>query len=315
MDRITPWLSVLMPVYNGARFLAQALNSVVMQRDERVEVVLVDDGSTDNSVAIAQSFADKLPISIISQAPSGNWLRGTNRALDAARGTFVSVLHQDDFWADNRVATLFDAMHTNQAVGMCCHPVRFVDDESRILGTLNAPLSNGVNTSDQVLPRLLVQNFLGMPSPLVRRSIAVDVGGFDESLWYTADWDLWLKVSAVAPVLYVDQALASFRIHAESQTITRSDDSARFREQLERCYERHAMELERRGLLSATVANASRLSMEFNIALAARAHRQMVDWSRVTRATSKAGVRGAAWYVRNSRIRERLWARLRLRLS
>ncbi len=69
------------------------------------------------------------------------------------------------------------------------------------------PAEGGRLDSDIVVPRLLVQNFLAMPAPLVRREAMLQVGGMDDTLWYAADWDLWLKLAALGPTLYVPQAL------------------------------------------------------------------------------------------------------------
>lgn len=302
-----------MPVYNGHRYLARALQSVVDQHSKDVEVIVVDDGSTDDSVTIARGFTHALPLTIVTQEPTGNWLCGTNRALREARGTFISVLHQDDAWLPTRISELKALASAHPNVGMIAHAVHYVDDDDRPVGVLNAPLNNGVLADDALLPKLLVQNFFAMPAPLVRRSIAMDVGGFDESLWYTADWDLWLKVGAIAPVAYSDHKLASFRLHQESQTATRSSNSAAFREQLHRCYERHAAVLARRGLLDSRTQKTAQLSIDVNVALAARAHGQTVPWTAVLASAFSAGLTGCVHYVRMSRIAERLWSRLRLR--
>ena len=73
-----------------------------------------------------------------------------------------------------------------------------------------------------MVERLLVQNFIAIPAPLFRRDQALSVGGLDARLWYAADWDFWLKLAAMGPTVYSPRPLAGFRIHSQSQTITRA---------------------------------------------------------------------------------------------
>ena len=86
---------------------------------------------------------------------------------------------------------------------------------------------------------MLVQNFISMPAPLFSREAALRVGGLDEDLWYTADWDFWLKLAAVGKTIYVPRALSAFRIHPHSQTVERSTQTDDFRRQLAIVLEKH----------------------------------------------------------------------------
>ena len=76
--------------------------------------------------------------------------------------------------------------------------------------------------ADLLLERLMVQNFVAIPAPAINRDAFLRVGGMDKSLWYTADWDLYLKLACAGPVYYAHEALTCFRVHGDSQTMTGS---------------------------------------------------------------------------------------------
>lgn len=97
-----PWLSVIVPTYNGAAYLAQTLASIECQVDGNIEVIAVDDGSSDATLAILNAYSSRLPIRTIRRGRIGNWVANTNFGLAEARGEYVSFLHQDDLWLPGR---------------------------------------------------------------------------------------------------------------------------------------------------------------------------------------------------------------------
>ena len=111
----------------------------------------------------------------------------------------------------------------------------FIDEDGKRLGIWRCPLPAHRRPVDsrRLIQRLLVQNFIAMPAPLFRRDLALQVGGLNESLWYTADWDFWLKVATVARTAYLPEPLTAFRLHSGSQTVRGSQKLDEFRGQLE----------------------------------------------------------------------------------
>jgi hypothetical protein len=158
---------------------------------------------------------------------------------------------------------------------------------------------------------LLVQNFVALPAACFRRSAALAAGGFDESIWYAADWDLWLKLARGGPVVYDNRALAGFRLHAEAQTMTRAEPVER-RRQLECVLARH---LPADGVPPRGLARAARFSVEVNVALARRVSGESMSLVRLALTFAALGPLGGLRYVRDSRILERLWSRSRVRFS
>jgi len=208
-----------MPTYNGERFIAAALESVRGQHDG-IELVIVDDGSSDRTLDIVRDFAKSLPIRLITPGRIGNWVAVSNLGLREARGDWACFLHQDDLWLPGRMARLRAEME--QAEGaLVLHNAMFVGPDAQPLGPWTCPLSEGVVPPNLFLERLLIQNFIAIPSPVFRRSAAIDSGGLDEALWFSADWDLWLRLGALGPVRFIAETLSAFRIHPESQTAAR----------------------------------------------------------------------------------------------
>lgn len=311
----SPWLSVVMPTYNGAAYISAALQSIRDQQGLDIEVIAIDDGSTDDTVAILESFSDTLPLQIIEGRHVGNWVSNTNYGLSLARGEYACFLHQDDLWLADRLSVLRALAAKEPEATMLLHPSWYLDARGRRVGLWRCPLPHkeeGLQPAF-VLERLLVQNFISMPAPLFRRDTALQVGGLNEELWYTADWDFWLKLAyAGTKIYYYPKPLSAFRVHALSQTVRRSTKSDEFRGQLEVVLEKHLSAQEFLQPDGTAVGAAARFSVEVNMLLAAAAHGQEVGWARLAQRFLQLGPSGWRRYMRDSRIAERVLARVRV---
>lgn len=309
-----PWLSVILPTYNGQLYLGAALEGVLAQSDGDIEVIAVDDGSTDETVPILRSYAGRIPLQIFEPGRLGNWVAMTNRALSVAQGDYACFLHQDDVWLPNRSSTLRRLVEAHAGATLVVHASWYIDSRGRRLGFFRPAIPPGrVDPPlELVVERLLVQNFIAIPSALFHRETAARLGGMDEQLWYTADWDLWLKMAAAGRTLYTPQALAACRLHPLSQTVLRSQDCGEFRRQLDVVLERHlaAWKARHRGS-PCPVEPAARFSIEMNTALAALANRQQPPLLRLAIGGLRLGPAGGWRYFHDSRIAERLVARIR----
>jgi GT2 family glycosyltransferase len=306
-----PWLSAILPTYNGAAYLRAALESVRAQGDGGIEVIAVDDGSTDDTLVILEEYATLLPIRIERRQRVGNWVAGTNHGLSLARGKYACFLHQDDLWLEDRARVLRRALESGADATLVVHPSIFVDDRGRKLGIWRCPLPAGTVPGQLVFERLIVQNFLAIPAALFRPELVIENGGMDESLWYTADWDLWLRLARMGPVLHEPRPLACFRVHGASQTSQRSRDEAALRGQLEAVLRRH---LSAAAAGNEHVAAAATFSADLNVALAGALHGRGFPWGRLLQKFLSLGPVGWQRFFRDSRITERVGARLRRRL-
>jgi hypothetical protein len=196
---------------------------------------------------------------------------------------------------------------------MILHPSWYVDGKGRRMGSWRCPLPAYPHRidSDLMLGRLLVQNFISMPAPLFNRVTALKLGGLDENLWYTSDWDFWLKMSSCGKILYYPHPLSAFRLHAGSQTILRSANLPAFKEQQETVLDRHAENLKGHACLKERVRKTAAFSNEVNIAIASLVHQKNASVLRLLRLFFALGPPGWHRYFRDSRIFERVTARFR----
>jgi glycosyltransferase involved in cell wall biosynthesis len=305
-------LSIIVPTYNGAAYLTQALQSIVAQGVEDIEVIAIDDGSTDWTVHVLKSFRHVLPLKIIERAHQGNWVTSTNDGLHRASGLYACILHQDDLWSGGRLSHLRRRLDQSPKATLFLHPAVYVDERGNHLGLWNCPLPRGKEFLEPatVYERLLVQNYLAVSAPLFSRRLALDVGGLDEQLWYTADWDFWLNlVAASTEIGYCSEPLCGFRIHAQSQTIERSGAADMFRRQLEVVLDRHLAKS--RFFANDSLRRVAEFSVDVNVALAGWIHGARPPFIRLALEWLRLGPAGWRRYLRDSRIFERTAARLR----
>jgi GT2 family glycosyltransferase len=314
-DVSQPWLSVIMPTYNGSAYLSATLASIESQGDPGLEVIAIDDGSSDATLAILQDYSQRLPLRILARRRVGNWVANTNRGLVEATGRYVCFLHQDDLWLPGRLQTLRQIIAREPDAELLLSASRYIDARGRWLGTWRCPLPAGHLHQGTLLERLLVQNFIAVPAPLCRREAALAVGGLDEALWYTADWDFWLKLANRTRAVYCPRPLAAFRIHAQSQTAQGVARAGEMRRQIEVVLEKYLPPWLAAHPGRDAVARTARLSMEVNYTLARCAFGDRPNWLALAWRLTALGPTGWYRFFRDSRILERVAAQVKARIA
>jgi glycosyltransferase involved in cell wall biosynthesis len=302
------WLSVIMPIRNGAPFLGAALDSVVREGCDGVEIIVVDDGSTDASLSILARYRDRLSIRVLEHR-TGSWVAGANLGLRDSDASFACILHQDDLWLPGRLAAIRAALDAASGGTMVLHHAVFVDSSGGRRGDWLCPLPAGDVPRSLALSRLLVQNFIAIPSPVFPRQLVLDTGGMDESLWYSADWDLWLRLANLCRIRFIPHAYSAFRVHESAQTVTKSSNLEEMAMQLETVRQRHLPRLDASPCVLAEVEAAGRFSNALNLSLMGIAHGNHRSLIPLAKDFLALGPRGWRRYVRDSRILERVRAR------
>jgi hypothetical protein len=192
------------------------------------------------------------------------------------------------------------------------HDAMFIDLNGEGLGPWSCPLPEGSVPSELFLERLLVQNFIAIPSPTFRRDVALDSGGLDEALWFSADWDLWLRLGAMGPVRYVAETLSAFRVHAASQTAARRVLPNEWEQQLTTVLTRHLRSWAGSGKSVASVERAAKTSITVNSALSATSRGEPFKAWPVFLELLALGPSGWHRYLRDSRIVQRVNSRLKV---
>lgn len=211
MTTENPLVSVIIPNYNHARFLGDAVRSVLEQTYRPVEIIVVDDGSTDNSGEVAAGFGEQ--IRYIYQTNAG-LSAARNTGLRAAKGDLIGVLDADDMYEPNFLATLVAALQADpEADGVYCG-YQFVDETNNPLPQIeNRPVP-----SADLYTALLDGNFFVPESVFLRRRVYDVVGFFDESLRACEDWDVWLRAAKKFRLIHSPHILTRHRVLAGSMS-------------------------------------------------------------------------------------------------
>lgn len=309
----TPWLTVIMPVYQGEQWIEETLGSIAREAEEGIEVLIIDSSPNAASIEIAQRFAGPLDLHIHPNSPLQSWQAKTNRGAELAGAAHLCWLHQDDIWLPGRARSVRAWIEQAPDAALHIAPSTIIDQASRRLGLWRCPFRDeGQVDSNLFVERLLVQNFIAAPAPVYRKDAWIACGGLDEDLWYTGDWDVWLKLAAQGSVFHHRDVTCAFRVHNSSLTVTGSRNAGEFERQMLVVLERHLPRLSAR---AKQVRDASLASIGVNGALAAAAGG---DWRGLLPAAARVfalGPKGIHRYMRDSRIVDRLLPRLRAKLT
>lgn len=311
-----PWLSIIIPTYNGEDYLPFALQSITAQIDDDIECIAVDDGSSDTTLSILKSYQHKMPIKIFQRKRHGNWAANTNYAFSVVTGEYSCFLHQDDIWLPDRVRIMKELSIEHPDAAILLNPSYYLDADGNVLGLWRCPLPpyTSVIKSELMFEKLLIQNFISIPAPVFKNEIAKRVGGLDETAWYTADWDFWLKIVREGDTVYSSTPLSGFRIHSMSQTLVRSSYLPDFRQQLEGVFERHFRTLDGSESRRKKFRKIGIFSINVNVTLAGLVHKRQSALFKLILEFLILGPIGWHLYFTNSRIWERVTARLKSRL-
>jgi len=201
-----PLVSVIIPTRNRAHLLRRTLESVLKQSTENLEVIVVDDGSTDHTVAVAAAVDPRVKV-LRNPEPTGVSV-ARNRGIAAARGEWIAFCDDDDLWAPNKLVEQLTAANRDGAQWAYAGDVN-VDDHLHVLSGGPPPDPAAVMA---LLPRF---NPLasGGSNVVVRSNVLAEVGGFDATLRRTEDWDLWIRIARKGQPAYVRKPLVAYRFH------------------------------------------------------------------------------------------------------
>jgi glycosyltransferase involved in cell wall biosynthesis len=200
-------VSVVIPAYNAERFIVDTVNSVLDQTFQDLEVIVVDDGSKDGTVAALERFGNRIRV---HEQANGGVAKARNTGVALAKGSWIAFLDADDLWLPEKVE----------------HQLRLTDvpmtytDRFNIGARGDLPelqsLVTPMHAGDLFVPLLREGNFIANTSVMIRRELFEKMGGFYTGLNGTEDWDLWIRVAERHHIGFVPEPLVKYRFHEGS---------------------------------------------------------------------------------------------------
>jgi glycosyltransferase involved in cell wall biosynthesis len=215
-------VSIIMPVYNGEKYLYEAVQSVLNQSWEDWELVVVDDGSTDRTAEIIKYFRDKR-IKYFHQDNRGQ-ASALNQGLSLSSGDYITTLDADDWLPQDSIRARAELLGQNPDINVVYGDGNYLADNGSVIKQFSKQMPNGAERD--VYKILIVSPFYGTgASVLVRRKVLDEFDiRYDEEMVWCQDWDFYIRLAEVTDFAYVDTITINYRIHQEGMTVVMPGD-------------------------------------------------------------------------------------------
>ena len=208
-----PKVTVLMPVYNGDRFLREAIESILNQTFEEFEFLIINDGSIDNTREIILSYDDPR-IRLVDNNCNLGLIRSLNKGLELAEGQFIARQDADDISEPERLAQQVAFLETHPEVALVGTWYKEIDSQGKLIGECKLPCD-----CTQIRWELLFYCTFAHPSVMLQKSTIIkQIGFYSKAALHTEDYELWCRIARCFPVANLDKHLVRYRIHANSVT-------------------------------------------------------------------------------------------------
>lgn len=199
-------VSIVVATYNLARFLPDAIASILRQSYQNIEIIVIDDGSTDNTQHVIKPFLEDSRVQYYYQDNQGQ-ASAKNLGIRVSKGTHVAFLDADDVWMPDKLKLQMPLFEKSSAVGVVYSRVQYMGESGNELEVADNVLFRG-----QVSGRLFIENFIGFGSCVVKRDCFDRLGIFREYVKMGIDYDLWLRLSSQFEFDFVDRPLLRYRL-------------------------------------------------------------------------------------------------------
>lgn len=211
--KLRPKVTVIIPCYNRESYIAETVESVLTQTYSNMELVVVDDGCTDNSRKILERYKDRIRI----LEHSGRLNKGQSAALNlgirSTASDYVAFLDSDDLFVREKIEKQVQFLESNPEFGLVYSNGYFIHENGRRISRIY----DGYHREDSDPNRVLLDCYFSLPTnALVRREVLSKAGYFDESFRSAQDHDLAIRIAEVAKIAYLDEALFFYRRHKDS---------------------------------------------------------------------------------------------------
>ncbi|MBB6271536.1 glycosyltransferase involved in cell wall biosynthesis [Pedobacter cryoconitis] len=212
MDNL-PLVSVIVPCYNHDKFIETCIKSIVNQTYKNIQIIVIDDGSRDNSPQILDQLSKEYGFFFERQQNQG-LSRTLNKGINSyAKGKYISVIASDDYWDTEKIEKQVEFLEQHPNYGIVFGKAIIVDENDQKTGTLG----DGISAHDLEFEQLFLDNKVIALTTMIRKEIFDSLGGFNESS-YIEDWDLWLKISELHKVGFIDEYMGYYRRHSSNMS-------------------------------------------------------------------------------------------------
>ncbi|MGN0375580.1 MAG: glycosyltransferase family 2 protein [Butyrivibrio sp.] len=212
-------VSVCIPAYNGEKYISKTIQSILNQSYSNIEVVVVDDHSSDNTVEVVRAIKDTRVRLICNEenlGMTGNW----NKCIRESKGEYVKLIPGDDFIYEECIEKSIKILEENPRVKLVVAGCDLVDNDNKVIGAYAHWPKEGIFSGHKIAKKsVMLNNFFGNPvCAMFRREDFERTGGFDPVIPYILDFDLWLSLSSLGDVAVIKEKLSAFRVRRDSNT-------------------------------------------------------------------------------------------------
>ena len=205
LNKSNPLISVIIPVYNAESYLGNSIDSIINQTYKKFELIIINDGSTDNSFEIVQSYKDKRIISLQNEKNIGNY-SSRNKGIKLAKGKYIAIMDGDDIAYPNRLENQLKYLETNNEV--IALGTNFI--------TIPDHTESDLFINSEEIKLSLLKGFYSLlhPSLMIRANYLIKMGGYDESYKYASDYDLICRLVLEGKIENLSDRLMTYRNHS-----------------------------------------------------------------------------------------------------
>ncbi|MFA6081567.1 MAG: glycosyltransferase [Patescibacteria group bacterium] len=208
-----PLVSVVLASYNHVNFIEQSVRTVLNQTMSDLELLVIDDGSTDGTPDIVEKIRDKR-LALIKLTPNRRY-HPRNIGIRMAKGKYIAFQNSDDIWLSDKLKKQVEFMEKNKQTSVCFTRLEVIDEKGKNIKNswAHKNLAGGNKNNDAWLRLFFTSGFnFGIASALARKEKIIKLGGFNESLVQMADYDLWVRLAGLGQINILDEILTKMRI-------------------------------------------------------------------------------------------------------
>jgi glycosyltransferase involved in cell wall biosynthesis len=226
MKKMSELVSVIITSYNHAEYLKQRLDTIIAQTYKNLEIIVIDDCSSDNSLDILKEYADLSNIKIVAFKKNEGYAFACRSGVQESKGDYIMFAESDDFSEPEQIETLLREIVRDKNIGVVWCRSNIVDENGKVIGDDYSGREKAFRKmclNDAYIKKEFMQKFFlpscvipNMSAALIRKSFFEKTGGLSSDFKVCADWDFWNRMARVSDFFYVAKALNNFRTHQKT---------------------------------------------------------------------------------------------------